>query len=363
MDPAVAAKRLKIESGRLENIESGLEKITFPMLRRVANLYKRPVAAFYLQDIPKSPEPVPDFRRLPQSERHPLSPEALQQIRAVSEKQKTAVALSAGGEFDWHFVGLLNDSLKKNGNAGYEIRSFLGVESQKWTNEYEAFNYWRRAVESNGILTFQITKVSVNEMSGFSLAYPQYPAIALNRKDPVRRRIFTLLHELCHILLGLSGLCDVSEMKNYQNTPQSKAIEEFCNHSAASALVPEDSLSDFDVFINHNDPDHWEELELTELANAFMVSHEMIILRLIETGKATNKFLTEWRESHPYRHVTRKKGDGPRETSPQKVIRTQGTNYVSLVLNALQSDQITASRACEYLDLKAKHLAVLERTV
>jgi Zn-dependent peptidase ImmA (M78 family) len=360
MDNATAAGRLKITGGRLGHIESGDEPITFPMLKKAASIYKRPVAAFYLPDVPASPQPIPDFRKFAQPTDNPLSTQAIQQIRLCSEKQRNAVELATETDFDWTFIGSMNITDETPEDAGINIRRFLGIEQQKWANEYEAFNYWRTAVESKGILTFQIVRVSPDELSGFSLASPQYPAIALNRKDSVRRRIFTLLHEMCHICLGMSGLCDISEVRNYRNTVQRGRIEVFCNRFAASALVPKNLLSSFGVFREHDNPDYWRDYELTELANVFMVSHEMMILRLIELGKATEEFLTVWREEHPHRN-TRRTGS-PREKSFQKALRMQGKNYVSLVLNAMQNNKITTVRACEYLDIKAKHLSDLERS-
>ena len=108
-----------------------------------------------------------------------------------------------------------------------EIRGLLGITSEiqrKWVDEKEALNEWRKAIEKLGILIFQIS-MPVEESRGFSLADGKVPAIILNPQDSVKGRIFSLLHELGHILLDKSGLCNM--IMEFGSNGEKERIEYF----------------------------------------------------------------------------------------------------------------------------------------
>src|SRR2546430_1284507 len=88
-----AAERLKITPGRLESWERGEARPSVPQLRRLAQLYKRPLAAFYLPRPPAADEPVHDFRRIHGQPVDRNSPELLLAIRRCRERREVALDL------------------------------------------------------------------------------------------------------------------------------------------------------------------------------------------------------------------------------------------------------------------------------
>jgi hypothetical protein len=63
------------------------------------------------------------------------------------------------------------------------------------------------------------------------LAHPKHPVVLINTQQQTRaRRLFTLAHELAHVLMGQSGISDPFVRKN--------AVERRCNRFAGSFLVP-----------------------------------------------------------------------------------------------------------------------------
>jgi Zn-dependent peptidase ImmA (M78 family) len=85
------------------------------------------------------------------------------------------------------------------------------AEQQSWRTPHQAYRGWRTAIEARHALTFQIAGVDTAEALGFSLAFDVLPVIAVNQKLKPNGRIFTLLHELVHVAMGASGLCDLVE--------------------------------------------------------------------------------------------------------------------------------------------------------
>ncbi len=84
-------KRLdKLE--RLTEWEEGRLRPTVTQLRKAANVYKRPLAVFFLPRPPAQPQPLHDFRRFPDREHAHLSPELLLEMRrGTAARPTTAV--------------------------------------------------------------------------------------------------------------------------------------------------------------------------------------------------------------------------------------------------------------------------------
>lgn len=76
--------------------------------------------------------------------------------------------------------------------------------------------------------------------SGAALADHTVPVIALNSDELPVRRVFTLLHELAHLLIGEPGISKTA-FESSLSPPQSD-VERFCNEAAAEALMPRDTF-------------------------------------------------------------------------------------------------------------------------
>jgi hypothetical protein len=100
-DLEVSARKIGISTELLSACEAGAKKLSIPQLKKAATAYKRPLAIFYLDIVPPTPEPVPDLRRLPETLGNPLSPELKLQLRRIAQKRKTAAELMEfGPEFN-----------------------------------------------------------------------------------------------------------------------------------------------------------------------------------------------------------------------------------------------------------------------
>src|SRR5262249_1385864 len=123
--------------------------------------------------------------------------------------------------------------------VGKRIREILGVtwETQLgWPSAHAALNAWRSAIERLGILVFQSSDMSVEEMRGISIPHGPLPVILLNSADAPHGRIFTLVHEFAHILLTNAGH-ETSSLEG-QRKPEDQKLERISNRFAAAALMP-----------------------------------------------------------------------------------------------------------------------------
>lgn len=100
----------------------------------------------------------------------------------------------------------------------------------------------REACEAGGVLVTASGIVGGNthrplnteDYRGFSLVDPLAPLIFLNSRDSAAGRIFTLVHELGHLMLGRGGVDDLPAAVARNLAP----AEAWCNRVAAELLMP-----------------------------------------------------------------------------------------------------------------------------
>ena len=236
-----------------------------------------------------------------------------------------------------------------------------------WKDETEALNQWKKSIEDLGILVFQ-TSIPIEDARAFSITTDGIPIIVLNTKDIIRARIFSLLHELCHILLKEDGICDISKGGlweiNKQDFPTSdiKNVEIFCNHLAGATLVTKNDLLNEDIVKKGGLKNDWSIQDLRQLANQFWVSKEVILRRLVFFNLASNNFYNkkheEWQKKE-LRRLSRSGGGG--RNIPKECIQKNGKPFVSLVLDSYKRDKITRSDIADFLNIRLKYLPKVEK--
>ena len=242
-----------------------------------------------------------------------------------------------------------------------EMRRRLGVtlpEQADWRTYGEAFSAWRGAVEGLGVLVFQFS-MPLRETRGFSLGDGTPQAIVVNSFDAMTARLFTLLHELAHLCLDLSGLCLIEEKPPKQDVP----AERFCNRFAASVLVPKEALLAEKTLSERGALERVPDDEVAGIANRFKVSKYVIWRRLAELGpigpEAYWGRLDKW-AAEPKPSLVRR---GRARTPPERCVAERGRRFTSLVLEAKDRDIITYSDMSDFLSLRLRHLGRLESLV
>jgi predicted nuclease of restriction endonuclease-like (RecB) superfamily/transcriptional regulator with XRE-family HTH domain len=209
-----AAQKIGVSTERLASWEHGEEKPSISQLRKIASVYKLPIAVFYLPEPPRTFDAMRDFRRLPEDEREHFSPELLLEFRRARERREEALDLVKElGEEPKEFA--LRFQVTENPKTiAQKTREWLGVTREQqiaWKTPYEALNYWVSSLENLGVLVFQASKISVGQMRGFAISEAVLPVIVLNGQDTPRGRIFSLFHELTHLFLNQTGVSDAEE--------------------------------------------------------------------------------------------------------------------------------------------------------
>lgn len=355
-----AAAKLAISIDCLGSWERGESRPSFAQLRKLANLYKRPIAVFFLPEPPRGFQVMSEFRRLPQAatENEPLSPHLLLEIRNLMGRREDALELlqvltDSPPVFSYSIQpGSDPDRVANN------IRHWLQIPppAQIPNQPYRALRWWTDAVESKGVLVSQITSVPVEEARGLCLSERPLPAIALNAKDSATARIFTLMHEFTHLALNQSTVCDMI------SDGDGDAIEQFCNRVAGSVLVPASMLFSHPIVAGRK-RSWWDDADIRQLAAYFRVSREVVARRLTVCGLAPFEYYAARREEFIREYLRRGSSPRSRPDYYRVVINRNGRMFSRLAFDAYHSGRIGLSDVAFYLDVAPKHVQRLERVL
>ncbi|MGO7170136.1 ImmA/IrrE family metallo-endopeptidase [Rhizobium leguminosarum] len=369
-DLSTAAEKLDVDEEKLAAWELGEDQPSIPQLRKAAELYKRPLAVLYLPEPPLTFQPMHDFRRLPDLGLRRFTPELTLEIRVAHQRRELALELFQDADEEPNIFSLTTSIKDNPETVGTSVRKSLKVDyplQSRWRDPRVAFIAWRSRIEDAGVLVFQASRIESAEASGFAIWADTLPVMVVNRKDAYPRRVFSLLHELAHLMLRQSG---VSDLETGGLRPQEdERVEAFCNHVAAATLVPHDLLLAEPIVAARGVGRHeWSDAEVQSLSVAYSVSRETIVRRLLTFHRASEDFYGRKRrqyaiEFQQQREREKVKNDGkpiPRNM-PRETVADFGKPFVRRVIENYHQDRISLSEVSGYLGVKVRHVPGIER--
>lgn len=364
LTPEAVAKKLGVKVDRIHAWESGQQRPSVAQLRNFASATKRPLAVFYLAEPPRTFDALHDFRAgaaagVPAG----TSPELAFEIRKAFDRREWALELMSDLQITPETFRVRLALGEDAETAAGKIRAALDVRTaaqSRWRVDNEAFREWRALLERSGILTFQATKLELDDARGFSISLRPLPVVVVNIKDAYRGRIFTLLHEVTHLALNDGGICDLDDN---QRRNASARIESYCNRVAGAILFPKDELLNTAEVRSHRSSDmKWSDGEIQTLSRKFDGSREALLVRLLTLGRTSESFYYKKRDEYRVEYAKwreqRKEGFAP----PHVVsVSSAGPLFTSLVIENFNREHITASDVSDYLQVRVKHLPEIQR--
>lgn len=360
--PEAVAKKLKVELVDVLGWESGELAPPVTKLREMATLYKRPVAVFFLSSPPPDFQTIRDYRHVGGLEGFEVTPKLAYEIRCAYERREIYLELLEElGEKPLAFD--LSCRLEERPDeVAQRFRAWVGVTLEQqyaWTNEDVAFKSWRQVLEQKGLLVFQAEKIDVALMRGFSICELPLPVIAVNNNDHAHGKSFSLFHELTHIALRASGLCNHDEDQSLP--PELRRMEAFCNRVAAAVLMPLAALQSETVVSGHSGQ-RWSDETLTYLSRRYRVSRQAVLLRLLSLNLTTSDFYQTFEQSlRSVKTKPKKKESGGGPHPVTMTISLAGRPYTSIVLDSYRENRISLNRASDLLGLRVKHFERLTK--
>jgi Zn-dependent peptidase ImmA (M78 family)/transcriptional regulator with XRE-family HTH domain len=372
LGPEEAAKKLGLAPEQLTAIEAGEAELSMAQLRKMAELYKRPISVFFLPEPPTDFQPLRDLRRL-EVMPGPMSKALAYEIRAAQERRLVAIELADSIDEPPPELGVTARRTDNPEVIGAAVRKRLGISVQqqaRWTSHDTTFRGWRDALEAAGILVSVLGgahhQVPLAEVRGFAIAERPFPMIVVNGQDRGYGRVFTLMHELGHILLGESVFEDDLDPGEIL-PPANRATEAFCNRIAAAVLMPREALLAEAAVAPKQASGTYSDGEIAALASRYGVSREALLIRLADLGRADPDFVAEKRAALAALYAAQRRREQEDEEEggfapyQYQVLGHLGRSFARLVLQAYNARRVTLSTASGYLGTQAKNLPKIER--
>lgn len=344
---------------QIENWENGTEYPSVNQAKKLCNLYDIPFAALYLSKLPNVDNTTYiDRRTYMDNLEGDISYELWKEINRLKSCRECAIELLNLEEYRNVFKDI-NPNFSTN-DISTKIREIFNIETpfkNKTAYSNNAFNYFRNKIESKGVMVLQIENISIKEIRGISLNYDILPIIAVNKNDSDRAKVFTLFHEIAHLVRRTSNLCliDFNEREDEE--------EKICNNLAANILIPEITL---DLIINGKDLS--DDRVITNLSDRYAVSKFVIIKRLYDLNKIDfvlykskyEKYLDIFNE---IKKIKKKQGQKIIVTQDKKLISSSGKLYPKIILNAYYEGKISFGEVCNTLNVNSRYIDNIERMV
>lgn len=370
-DLTAAATKIDVDEEKLITWETGEDQPSIPQLRKLAEAYKRPLAVLYLPEPPTSAfQAMHDFRRLPDLGLRRFSPELTLEIRLAQQRRELALELFEDGDEVPTPFSIETTVLTDPEAAAAKMREAIGVDYElqsHWRDPRVAFLAWRAKIEEMGVLVFQASRIESDEASGFAYWSDALPFMVINRKDAYARRIFSMFHELAHLMLRQSGVSDL-DIDGPRPSADEK-VEIFCNQVAAAALMPKNLFLKEKLIAARGSGRHeWDDATVQSLSLTYGVSREAIVRRLLSLGRTTDAFYKRKRaqyaaEFQQQRQRDREKNQGkpiPRNM-PRETVADYGKPFVRRVIENYHLDRISLSDVSGYLGVKVRHVPGIEQ--
>jgi len=268
--PEEVASQINVTRQNIFDWEEDRLHPNLKQLEKLSGLYGRRID-YFLKETPPPPQKI-EFRGKPGQSLKDLPQQAKAILARFDELCRTALEVE----------GLLNKRRKVTlARFSESVHPKAVAESlrKKFNAGDKPLTNLKECLESEGVRIFELI-VPVDTFSGFSFWHSEYgPCILLNATDLMRRRNFTLAHELAHLLYGHeSALCYIplklSEVR--------EGIELKTNQFVVELLLPETGVrEDFRRRVLSTTP---SDTELGQMAGKWGVSIQALGYRLENLG-------------------------------------------------------------------------------
>lgn len=231
---------LKRRFPNLVQWERGADKPTLKQVEALAKATFTPVGYFFLPEPPEERLPLPDFRTVRNTPVGRPSPHLLDTVYACQERQAWYQNFArSAGQKKRPFVASVTTRARVE-EVAEDMRKTLAfdldarADCPAWT---DALRRFIRDAEAAGVLVM-CSGVVVNnrrpldpdEFRGFAIADDIAPLVFINGAASTTAQMFTLAHELAHLWLGQSGVCDAA-------VGPDEDTEGWCNRVATEFLT------------------------------------------------------------------------------------------------------------------------------
>ena len=358
------SKTTKVD--RIKEWESAEGK-DFPSIKQVeklARLYRRPVDVFYLKFIPRDFPPLKDFRIHKESGTNTA---LIFMMREIQDKQEWLSKFFAGKkEKKLEFVGKYNIKSQPE-KVARDIRQTLGINTKDASDK--PLKYWIQKAESKRIFVSLTSnyhtrlKLDSDDFKGFVIADKYAPFIFLNSDDWDHGQLVTLVHELAHVWINVSGISNETEI-SMSDPEKTHVVEKFCREVAIHTLLPKEEV---EKFVSEKNGLTFK--TISRAAKKLGVSKQALLIRSNKLGiiqsDSFNSLRKEadqsWKDFLFKESQKKKSSGGPNYYIMQ--LRRSSKAFSNIVMDIYKSGKVNGPDASRLLSVKEGNFVKFEKYI
>jgi Zn-dependent peptidase ImmA (M78 family) len=351
MNRTQASESTLISPKRLVQLESGEKMPTLEELKAFSKAYKRTIATLLLNNPPKE-KPLPTDRRTVDSKElgffHEKTIMAVRKARALAQsfvelREEIGVPFT-----QFTLSASIQDPPEE---VARMVRQLLKLdEVRQIENINLALDAYIEKIESLGVAVFQLS-LKQDNLRGFSITDDIIPIIGIRRGgEQAHSKIFTLFHELGHILLSEGALCDLSLTTSWK-------IEQWCNAFSAEVLVPSSELLQMETVLSYvrQGQREWRFKDLVDIGKHFHVGPLSILRRLFDKQLTSKEFYTEKHEQWNKPHF-RKSNHPEGRNIAKEAVQEKGRTFIGLAFKAYDQNRINLKDLSDFLGVRLAYI-------
>lgn len=357
MQPDEAATAIGVDLQRYSNWETGQEFPTYAKLKKISEVFRKPSAIFFFPEPPSLPPIKGDLRTLPTDVINRFSKNIIVQFEHAKVYQMSVKELYPERKSILTQRDTFPSDMTALCNYIRHLLSFPLSAQKARKNTKIVFEIYRERFYDLGIYVFK-DSFRDNSVSGLCINDATHPVILINNSMSFARQIFTLFHELYHLISGTSGAEIIRDDFYVALEPAQEQSERDCDIFANTFLIPHDD------FVAELAKQPLTEEYIEHLAKLYSVSREAIMYTLLKMGKITSADYNALRETFYGEAIRNQKQPGGNNKSGGNYYSTKlsylGQRYTGDVFKQYFSGRIDSVRASEMLHSKVDHLPRLE---
>ncbi|WP_297811969.1 ImmA/IrrE family metallo-endopeptidase [uncultured Helicobacter sp.] len=316
-------------------------KLGYKNLLQLAEKLDIPFGYLFLQEMPKENTKIAELRR-----KNPKS--------KISQVLKESIKNSEYKQL-WYRDYLIEIGQEAQYNKKFDNEKEV-IEKIKLMlyfntlpkNPYKALNQMIERLQDKNFLIFIATRINrsnskkldIEDFRGYCLYDKYAPVIFLNNQDSYKGKIFTLLHELAHILYGKNGII-LLDNEHHQE------LEKTCNFIAGEILIPKYLLLEqWDKKLNvSQNVDSLK--DIFKLASDEAIATKAINLKLI-SQEQYEEYIEECKAK------PKKKPYSPNNDKKvfKSIIKENSKNFVEAIVAQTYNNKLDFKTAMDYLGIK-----------
>lgn len=348
----VIAKKIGVSVEEYKQLEQQETEVEQALAEKLARVYGKNWTVFLLNEAPGNPSYDEDHRTTTNKE----AGLGYKTFGALEEADYLINFISEITEEPENKIPVFTTRMTpaQMANAFREAIGLPFEKQPKFEKTTDAIKFWTRKLASIGI---NVSSYQLGEDDGiraFSLYRNTKAMVVLNTDETDNGKLFSLMHELGHILLRNTGVCDLNRSD----------IENFCNQFASEILMPEAAFQEL-IKKYEVTAENASETSI-KIARRLRVSKLAVLTRLLQSktissGQYDALATEEYKHFNALKKAKRERERQGRESNKPVIINQYsvnkariGTLFLGELFSAYNSGRITPFEAGKYLGFKAK---------